>query len=491
VLAGGRLTLEDSYAYAKFARIALRSNDIDARARPHSAEEADFLASSVAGTGLGVTYANVEQAPAVVLAGFEPEEESPIVFLRLRKANRKNGTRVYSVAPFATPGVSKTLGRLVPAAPGTEPEVLDALGSVDENSGLDDAGTAAAAALREDGAVLIVGERLAGVPGALSAAVRLAETTGARLAWIPRRAGERGAADAGALPNVLPGGRPVTDTSARSDLARVWPMHGIPDTAGRDTATILQAARDGELGALLVGGVDPHDLPDPDLALDALDHTPFIVSLEQRVTTVTDRADVVLPVAAATEKSGTFVDWEGRRRSFGTALEKTGVMSDLEVLGAVADQMDIHLGLPDAATALHELDALGAWAGKRPTAPETSATEKPSPEAGQAVLATWHMLLDSGRMQDGEPYLAGTGRKPHARLSGPTAVELGVVDGDDVTVTTGRGSVTLPLVVTDMPDRVVWLPTNSEGCAVRRTLVADAGDLVDVRAATVAAEGAA
>ena len=40
VLTGGRLTLEDAYAYAKFARIALGTNDIDMRARPHSAEEA-------------------------------------------------------------------------------------------------------------------------------------------------------------------------------------------------------------------------------------------------------------------------------------------------------------------------------------------------------------------------------------------------------------------------------------------------------------------
>ena len=43
VLTGGRLTLEDAYAYAKFARMALGSNDIDSRARPHSAEEAQFL----------------------------------------------------------------------------------------------------------------------------------------------------------------------------------------------------------------------------------------------------------------------------------------------------------------------------------------------------------------------------------------------------------------------------------------------------------------
>ncbi len=40
----------------------------------------------------------------VLLAGFEPEDESPIVFLRLRKAARKGKLAVFSVAALATPG---------------------------------------------------------------------------------------------------------------------------------------------------------------------------------------------------------------------------------------------------------------------------------------------------------------------------------------------------------------------------------------------------
>ena len=48
MLTGGRLTVEDAYAYAKFARVVLGTNDVDFRARPHSAEEADFLAAAVA-----------------------------------------------------------------------------------------------------------------------------------------------------------------------------------------------------------------------------------------------------------------------------------------------------------------------------------------------------------------------------------------------------------------------------------------------------------
>src|SRR4051794_22371569 len=85
VLTGGRLTVEDAYAYAKFARVVLGTNDIDFRARPLSAEETEFLASSVAGR-VEVTYTEIEAAPVVVLAGLEPEEECPILFLRLRKA---------------------------------------------------------------------------------------------------------------------------------------------------------------------------------------------------------------------------------------------------------------------------------------------------------------------------------------------------------------------------------------------------------------------
>ena len=104
VLVGGRVSAEDAYAYGKFARTVLSTNDVDFRARPHSAEEAEFLASSVVATGPdggAVTYADLEKAKAVVLVGFEPEEESPIVFLRLRKAVRKHHTAVYAVAPFA------------------------------------------------------------------------------------------------------------------------------------------------------------------------------------------------------------------------------------------------------------------------------------------------------------------------------------------------------------------------------------------------------
>jgi NADH-quinone oxidoreductase subunit G len=522
VLAGGRLTLEDAYAYAKFARVALGTNDVDMRARAHSAEEEEFLAACVAGRDIAVSYADLEQAPAVLLAGFEPEDESPIVFLRLRKAVRRRRLPVFSVAALSSPGLAKLSGVLLATLPGDEAAALTALtagrgglgGTISPQDRGDPGGSSprddtawrrAGQALTTAGAVILAGERLAAVPGALAAAARLAFASGARLAWVPRRAGERGAVEAGALPGLLPIGRLVTDAAARAEVARVWGCGPLPEAPGRDTAAMVGAAADGELGALVVAGVDPADLPDPQAALRAIEMAPFVVSLELRVSAVTDRADVVFPVAAVAEKAGTFVNWEGRGGSFAEALKVPDVRTDLYVLGAIADQMDVHLGLPDAAAARAELAALGAWHGTRPNPPLVGGrgglggTVSPQDQGGYggdrppgtALLASWHQLLDSGRMQDGEPSLAGTARAAVARMSAATAAEAGVADGDKVTVATGRGSVTVPAEIVPMADHVVWLPAAGlpgpapgapgGGATLRAGLGAGHGALVTLR----------
>jgi len=478
VLTGGRLTLEDAYGYAKFARLALGTNDIDMRARPHSDEEASFLGTHVAGRSLTMDYGKLEAAPAVLLAGFEPEEESPIVFLRLRKAVRQRGLTVFSLAALASDGLARMNGTLLATVPGGEAAALRRLAVSSDP---------AAEALRQSGSVILAGERLAEVPGALTAAAALAEATGAQLAWIPRRAGERGAIEAGALPGLLPGGRSVTDPAHRIEVARAWGVATLPSLPGRPASEILAAAADGDLEALLIAGVDVDDLPDPAAALAALDATGFIVSLELRVSAVTDRADVVFPVAAVAEKAGTFVNWEGRPGSFTAALSVPSAESDLDVLGEIADEMDVHLGLPGAAAARAELAALGsaaagAAAARTAGGPVAAPGRAPAGQ-GEVVLSTWHHLLDAGRLQDGEPNLAGTARTAAAVMSAATAAEAGAADGGKVTVATDRGEITVPLRVADMPDRVVWLPTNSDGCAVRRQLGAGHGASVRVRSA--------
>ena len=374
------------------------------------------------------------------------------------------------MAPLASRGLQKLSGLLVPTAPGGEAAVLRAAASPT-------AADPVATALRSEGAVLLVGERLAASPGALSAAAAAAAATGARLAWVPRRAGERGAVEAGALPGTLPGGRPLSK-QALVDVALAWGVERLPAKAGRDTAGILAAATKG--AGLLVAGVDVDDLPSPARARAALQASSFVVSLEVRRSAVTEHADVVLPVAPPAEKTGSFLDWEGRLRPFDTVLE-TDALSDHAVLDELARAMGVELGAAKAVGLRDELAQIGAWDDARVPAPDVAPGAPAVPKVGQAVLATWHLLLDAGRGQDGEAYLSGTAHRAHARLSPVTAAATGLRDGGHVRVSTSAGALVLPLRVDpSVVDGVVWVPTRSRRSEVRARLGAGAGDLVGI-----------
>jgi NADH-quinone oxidoreductase subunit G len=310
----------------------------------------------------------------------------------------------------------------------------------------------------------------------------LAAETGARVGWVPRRAGERGAVEVGALPGLLPGGRLVDSAADRAAVAQRWGVE-LPPTPGRDTTGILAAVRDGALGGLLVGGVDPADLPDPALAEAALASAGFVVSLELFPSAVTAHADVVLPVAAAPEKAGAYLDWEGRVRPFDATLHGTGQLTDGRVLQGIAEHLGVELGLPTVVAARAELMALGGAAQvPAPTGLDVAPVPAPAPTGEQAVLASWRQLLDVGTLQRDEPAMAGTARPPMARLGKAAAGRLGLADGEPLTVTGPAGAVTIPVAVVDMPDSVVWLPMRSPGCAVRTDLGAGPGDVVRLSA---------
>jgi NADH-quinone oxidoreductase subunit G len=507
VLTGGRVTAEDAFAYSLFARAVLGSDHVDFRARAGSAEEAGFLAQHVAGTGLGVSYADLEQAPAVVLVALEPEDESPIVFLRLRKAVRSRGQRIVTIAPLASYGSEKLRAQVVLAAPGQEVAAL--------------ADPTVAAALAQPGAVVLVGERAAAVPGLLSATADLVASTGAALGWVPRRAGERAAVDAGLLPGLLPGGRPLDHAGSRAELAAVAgaPEDVLPAAVGldatamvaailADAAALAQAEADGTaddfaptLRALVVGGVDPDDTPDGAALRRAM-------------------AEVVLPVADVTQKSGTFVDWEGRPRPFEQVFAVSGALSDARVLALVADAIAGIVDAPVSGLAAGEAAAL--WSGlqqlsgydgprgipaepeREPAAPDAepqaaeesaaadaapAGANRPVPAAAAPAdaesgvrLATWRQLIDGGALQQGEPYLAAGAREAVAKVSAATAERYGLAEGHVVTIDTATGSARLAVELAHMPDDVVWVPAHSPGLRVSTDLAAGWGDPVRLSA---------
>jgi len=468
VLVGGRSTVEDAYAYQRFARAVLGTDNIDFRARANSAEEHSFLASRVAGTPVQVEYSDLESAPTVLLVSFEPEDESPIVFLRLRKASR-TGTRVYSVGSGTTRGLEKMAGTCIPALPGREADVLASLPADVRD------------ALAEPGAVIMVGERAAASSGTLTAVVELAESTGAALAWVPRRAGERGALDAGALAGVLPGGRPLTDAIARNSIAQAW---GLAESdlprPGLSGVELHDAITEGRISAALVGGVEPADYPLD--AVEALGDLDFVVSLENHHSAVTELADVVLPVAVVSEKSGTFVDWEGRPRPFGQVFRDAMMGSDAYVLGMLASALD--RAQPSTVTDIRaELGRLGPWTGSRIPFEPVRTSSAQADTSGEIRLDSWRLLLDLGVMQEGDPHLAATARSTVARMSPGTAQRFAI--GTHVRIEGPGGFVQLPVELDEsMIDGVVWTPMNSEGCRVYRDLGVGYGHAVSIAPAT-------
>ena len=453
-LPGGRLTFEDAWAWSKFARTVVGSDSIDFRSRPSSEEERSFLASYVAGSGLEVTYSDLESAGQVLLVALEPEDECGAMFLRLRKAVRKSGLKVATVAPFTSNGSRKMNARLLHAAPGAEPGVVDAIKA---------GGAYADVAEALSGGVVLVGERAARVPGLLSSVVALAERTGARLAWVPRRAGDRAAIEAGLLPGLLPFGRGIDEAGAQSLGWGELPERGL------DAKQMIEAAASGELKALVVGGVDVRDFDEPAAVRGALDEVPFLVSLEVRASEITDRADVVLPVAPAVEKNGTYINWEGRLRPFGQARSATS-LTDRDVLVRLAEEFDADLGITTLSDLYAEVNPLMEWDGDPQDFTPASAQVPAAAGQGQVVLASHKPMIDAGRLQDGAPWLAGSARRPVLLASAATLAAAGITPGADATLETERGTITLPAAIADLPDSIAWVPECSTGSVIHENL---------------------
>jgi NADH-quinone oxidoreductase subunit G len=236
---------------------------------------------------------------------------------------------------------------------------------------------------------------------------------------------------------------------------------------------MLAAAASGELKALLVAGIEPSDFADAAAVRAGLEDAGFVVALENRLSEVTERADVVFPVALIEEHAGTFLNWEHRAGRVNTVIRQANApMTDLRVLSALADGLGKPLGIRTARQALAEIVELGTWdAPATPTKPTRKVAAKKAARAPKVTtgdvtvkLSTWRQLIDGGRGQDGEEFMAATARASFARVSPALAGQLGLADGDELSIDCNAGWYTLPVAITPgMAEGTVWVPTNSPG----------------------------
>ncbi|HEX2027278.1 MAG TPA: NADH-quinone oxidoreductase subunit G [Nitriliruptorales bacterium] len=459
VLTGGRIPDEDAYVVSRFVRTVLGSDDLDFRTRAAGPDEDAALA--VVATRPAATYHDVEHAPLVIMVGLDPEEEVPILYLRLRKAWRDHGCRLVSIGPRAGT-ISELLWQRLPTPLGGEAALLDALAS---DSDLDAAAGEVRDALRDAGsqAVIVVGER-GGLSGALAAAGRLADSLDAKLAWVPRRAGARGALDAGLVAGLLPGGRRLIDEADRAEVAAVWGE--LPATPGRRLTAVLEAAATGEIDVLHLIGVDlARDAHRPRLAKAALERVRTVIVQDLLDNETAGYADIVLPAAAAMERAGTFTDWEGRRQRFTLAVDPPQLaQEDWDILRQLALLLGRDLGFRDldgvrAQMARLPASRLRAWPGPAETG--TGRAGVPTGD-GALRLLSYPLLLDRGVMGAGADDMLKTAKTPFAAINRADAERLGVRDGQPVTVASGHGRLTvLAAVEDDVVEGVVYVPSNS------------------------------
>jgi NADH-quinone oxidoreductase subunit G len=487
VVTGSRLADEDAYAVSKYVRTVLGSDDVDHRTRLAPSGEAAELAALVGRPS--TTYAEVEQAPVIVVAGLDPEEEVPILHLRLRKAWRSHKARIVVVGPHLG-SLADLAWRRVPCAPGDEAAALAAVFDASQGTGGE-----IADALRADGApVVLVGER-AGI-GSIAAGFALAEAVDGTAAYVPRRAGARGAIETGLLPGVLPGGRRLDDPTDRAEIEAVWGTT-LPETPGRDLEAILTDAAAGRIDVLHLIGVDlARDCSSPELARRALEKVGTVVAQDLAATeTVSRHADVVLPAAGTQERAGSYTNWEGRTQRFARAVDAPDLaQEDWEIVVQLAALLGHDLGIDDLDGLRDELARLGTRGGPHdlPIAgagtdvdaevTDTDAEVAASDAPDGLVPVLRPLLLSGSTMLAGATDLLATARAEVAELNPLDAGDL--AEGGPVELSGPGGTLTLPLRrAPDVLPGTVVLPSLVDGAPAAALLGDDAAARVTVAAA--------
>ena len=457
-LGGGRLTDEDSYAMSKLARTVFGTNDLDHRLL--GAPELPVDVERAAAAGMPVTYRDVEAAPAIVVVGLDTREELPILHLRIRKAVRDRGARVFVIHPRRT-AIADVAEHLT-CLPGQEGGVIERI--LTETGGDSPEGRVASA-LGEAGqaGVVLAGPRLGDSPGAVSMAVSLAEAFRARFALVSRRAGERGALRAGVHPRLLPGGRRVDDEAERPAVEEVW--GSVQAEPGRGAGAILEACAAREIDVLFVVGADPlTDFPDAALVRRALANVPFLVVQSLTLGEYGDFADAVLPAAAFLEKDGHFTDWEGRGQRFAAIRPAPGLARpDWEIFQELSEVVGPDMGLRSLDDLHREM---GPLLEPRPVRPAAGSTKRePGPEEGRVTLFTYPLLVDEGRLSvDAAELKAALGDQAFVEVHPDDASQMGLEEGATARIRTEAGEAGLPVRVSDgVAPGSAFVPWNQPG----------------------------
>jgi len=334
VIGSTRTTNEENYLLSKFARVVLKTNNVD----HHRTADFPVLAAAVRDKAdATASMADVFTAPAILLIGNNPTEQHPLLAWQIRNNVRLHRARLYVINsnPIKLRQQATSFTEIAAGAEGKVAAFLngaDAAVDVLVNSSMDrEAWIALREKLRgEQNLAIVFGSEIHGTD--LSNLVKFGSgISGAKFVCLADYANSRGAADMGLYPDLLPGYHP---TAGNSEFHREW--GDIPQAAGLDLHGMVDAGKAGKLKVLYVIGSNPVGR----LNIDPFAFSKsFVVVQDMFLTETAVMADVVLPAANAYEKSGTFTNTCGDLQLVKKAGEVTGTKADFEMIVRVADAM--------------------------------------------------------------------------------------------------------------------------------------------------------
>ncbi|MGI8845855.1 MAG: NADH-quinone oxidoreductase subunit NuoG [Thermoleophilaceae bacterium] len=463
-LAGGRNTTnEEGFALQHLFRKALGSPHLDSRATsPIDPEQARVLARP----DLSARVSDIDHADVVLVVETELVDEMPALDLRVRKAVRRNHSRLVTLT--SRPGTLEPNSTGIRFAPGAVDAALTALAAELGSDRADGsrlgsragaqpgAFPAAAKPLKDAGDVVILwGERVAhGDRGsaAVDALLAVATTLGLKdkpesgLIEVPEAGNARGLREVGVLPNLGPG---LTDSSA----------------PGRNAAEIADGLIGGELAALVLLHADPLTThPGQGRWKEALAAAGTVIAFADFVTPgLEEHATVIFPAESGPEKEGTVTHPDGRLQRVRQAIgHEGGVRAEWDVLAELAARCGAPL---DALTApmvtvkvaaavpfyagidLEEIGGTGVRWQDRDAAGKLPATELPGDRLAPPTELPEGLRLGTARsiwadpVTEHAPSLRFLAPRQRAELAPADAKQIGVQSGDEVEVSVGDRSV--------------------------------------------------
>jgi NADH-quinone oxidoreductase subunit G len=338
VVGSNRTTNEENYLLSKFARVVLKTNNVD----HHRTADYPALAAALHGKhGKTASMRDVLEAPAILLIGNDPTNQHPLLAWQIRTNVRLRRAKLYVInsLPIKLERQAAGFGMVPPGAEAKavaflagDDSLLDSLLDPNVADGLTrDGWKALRDKIRgEQNLVVIFGSELRG--GDIGKLVSFTSTlNGAKLICLGDYANSRGASEMGLYPDLLPGYEPLSDTGR---FQQEWGK--LPTEKGLSLPEMMDAAKSGKLKALYVVGSNPVGRLNIDPV--ALSKT-FVVVQEMFLTETAAIADVVLPAANAYEKTGTFTNTCGDLQLVKKAGEVTNTKSDFEMIVRIADAM--------------------------------------------------------------------------------------------------------------------------------------------------------